>query len=414
MRKVIASIDMGSNSLKLVVGEFIRNKLNILAVSDCTSEGIQKGFITDSELVIESLKTVFEKAEAMVGLPIRKVVASIPSQNANFELSEGKTTIVSEDKRIRCTDIIRAMQAASYNKIGEEEELASIIPTTFKLNEEEIVANPLDYEAETLSVKNILVTVPKKNVHPFIKCLEKLGVEVIDISLTSLGDYESLKNPNMEKEVGVIINIGSDTTTISIFNKGILLNTNVLELGGRNIDNDIAYVYKLTKSEAKNVKEQLCLAHNRLANPTNKMEITNKLGEIIMIDQYEASSIAESRLEEILKITKKEINLLTKKEIHYIMITGGVTEMPDFSLVLESVYGHHAKIATVTNLGARNNKYSAAVGLIKYYENKLRLRNKEFSIFDLEEQEELGGVGKKINFSDNSVLGKLFGYFFDN
>ncbi|MCI8575555.1 MAG: hypothetical protein HFI09_03705, partial [Bacilli bacterium] len=52
--------------------------------------------------------------------------------------------------------------------------------------------------------------------------------------------------------------------------------------------------------------------------------------------------------------------------------------------------------------------------LIKYYENKLRLRNKEFSIFNLEEQEELGGVDRKINFSDNSVLGKLFGYFFDN
>lgn len=88
--------------------------------------------------------------------------------------------------------------------------------------------------------------------------------------------------------------------------------------------------------------------------------------------------------------------------------------MPDFSLVLESIFGHHAKIATVTDLGARNNKYSTSVGLIKYYENKLRLRNKEFSIFNLEEQEELGGVGRKINFSDNSVLGKLFGYFFDN
>lgn len=88
--------------------------------------------------------------------------------------------------------------------------------------------------------------------------------------------------------------------------------------------------------------------------------------------------------------------------------------MPDFSLVTESVFGHHAKIATVTDLGARNNKYSVAVGLIRYYESKLRLRNKEFSIFDLEEQEELGGVGKKINFSENSVLGKLFGYFFDN
>ncbi len=414
MRKVIASIDMGSNSLKLVVGEFFRNKLNILAVSECVSEGIKNGFVTDPDLVIDSLKNVLEKSEAMVGLPIKKVIASVPSQNASFLISEGSTTITSPDQIIRSVDIIRAMQAASYNQISMDEELASIIPINFKINEEEIVPNPLNLNAESLKVKTVLVTVPKRNVHPLIDCIEKLGVEVIDISLTSLGDYACLKNDTMKNDVGVILNIGSETTTISVFNKGVLLNTSVIEVGGKNIDNDISYVYKLTKNEAKNVKEHLCLAHNRLANPSNKMELTNKLGENIILDQYEVSSIAQSRLEEILKIAKKEINLLTKKEIHYIMITGGVTEMPDFSLVTESVFGHHAKIATVTDLGARNNKYSVAVGLIRYYESKLRLRNKEFSIFDLEEQEELGGVGKKINFSENSVLGKLFGYFFDN
>lgn len=88
--------------------------------------------------------------------------------------------------------------------------------------------------------------------------------------------------------------------------------------------------------------------------------------------------------------------------------------MTDFSLILEEVFGHSAKIASLSYLGARNNKYSAAVGFIKYYENKMRLRNKEFSIYTLEEQEELSGLGRKINFSDNSILGKLFGYFFDN
>ena len=36
------------------------------------------------------------------------------------------------------------------------------------------------------------------------------------------------------------------------------------------------------------------------------------------------------------------------------------------------------------------------------------------SIFSIEEQEELGTFEKYINVSENSVLGKLFGYFFDN
>ena len=43
MRKVISSIDIGSSSIKIVVGEIVKNKLNILAVSDTPSKGIKKG-----------------------------------------------------------------------------------------------------------------------------------------------------------------------------------------------------------------------------------------------------------------------------------------------------------------------------------------------------------------------------------
>ncbi|MCI8394354.1 MAG: cell division protein FtsA [Bacilli bacterium] len=414
MRKIIASIDMGSNSLKLVVGEFLRNKLNILAVAEESSIGIQFGKVINKEEVVVALKKVFAKAEDMIGLPIKKVVASIPSQNATLEISEGKTTITNEDRCVKSIDIVRAMQAASYNKIKQDDELACIIPIGFKIDEERVLLNPINENAEKLEVKTLLITVPKKNVHSLIDCIEKIGVEVIDIAPTSLGDYACFQNSSLKNDIGAIINIGQDTTTVSVFNKGIILNTAVIELGGRNLDNDIAYVYKLTLSDARHVKEKLGLAHNRLANPENKMEVTNKQGEIIKVDQYEVSSIINSRLEEILKLVKKQINLLTKKEIHYIMITGGVTEMSDFALLIEEIFGHHAKIASVAELGARDNKYSASVGLMKYYENKLQLRKKEFSIFSLEEQEELSGYGRKVNFSEDSILGKLFGYFFDN
>ena len=58
--------------------------------------------------------------------------------------------------------------------------------------------------------------------------------------------------------------------------------------------------------------------------------------------------------------------------------------------------------------------FGGLVGAIKYYNSRLKLRNVEVSIFNLDEQEELGGIGKKVNISDNSLLGKIYGYFFDN
>ena len=42
MRKIIASLDIGSNKIKLIVGEFIKNSLNILCVSEASTHGIMK------------------------------------------------------------------------------------------------------------------------------------------------------------------------------------------------------------------------------------------------------------------------------------------------------------------------------------------------------------------------------------
>jgi len=414
MRKIIASLDIGTNTIKLIVAEIFNNKTNVLAVSETESKGIKKGLIVNKEVLTPILKDTLKKAEEVLGLRIRKVVVTVPSYDTEFIISEGSTTITNEDKMVRGIDIVRAMQASVYNKVPSGLEIAGIVPTSFRLDDDKVIKNPLGSVTNKLTVKTVVSMIPRKNVYAIINCLEKLGVEVVDISLTSTGDYYCLKNERLNNLVGAIINIGDGTTTVSIFNKGVLTNTISLEIGGQNIDNDISFIYKVTRVDAKKLKENLGLAHKRMASASSNKIVANKLGERISVNQYELSEIIMSRLEEILKLAKKQINLLTKKEIHYIIVTGGISEMPDFELTLESVFGKNAKLANVHEIGVRNNKYSACLGLIKYYNSKLKLRDKEFSIFNLEEQEELSGKHKKINISDNTVLGKLFGYFFDN
>ena len=414
MRRIIASLDIGSDTIKLVVGEFYRNKLNILSALDTPSRGIKKGYIVNSESEVEALKELFDKSETMLGIKIRQVIVSVPANLTECFLSEGVTTITNEDKIIESIDIVRALQSSAYNKINPGSELVTILPASYVINDMDLVKEPLNMPAQKLSVKSVIVTVPKKNVDPIISSLNKIGVEAFDIGISPLGDYYEFKNRDYESSVGAIVNMGNETTTVSIFNRGILTNCEVIDIGGANVDNDLAYVYKLTKSDARILKEKLTLCHNRLAEPSENMTLTNREGDDIKINQYDSSEIVMSRLEEILNLCKKQINLLTKKEISYIIFTGGVTESKDFELVLESVFGDRANLKHVPEIGVRDNKYSTCVGLIKYYNSRLKLRNKDFSIFSLEEQEEFSGLSKKVSLSENSILGKLFGYFFDN
>ncbi len=414
MRKIIASLDIGSSTIKLIVGEYIKNRLHILCVSEAPSKGIKKGLIANKEEAIPALKTVFHKAEEMLGVPVTEVVLAIPSYYTESVMSEGVTTITNEDGVITHQDLVRAMQAASYNKIPEDSDLISIIPTSYKINDDEIVKNPINMIANKLSIKAVLITSPKSMVNEFVKALSKSGVTVIDVIASPISDYYANRTKQMANEVGAVINIGEDTTTVSILNKGILTKSEIIDLGGRNIDNDIAYIYKITKKDARELKESIGLATTDMARSDEKVILTDRIGEEIVINQRNLSEIIESRLEEILNLAKKQINLLTKRDISYILVTGGTSEMGDFQFLLDKVFTKTHILGKIDYIGVRNNKYSTAVGTICYYNGRLKLKNKEYSTFNLDELEILSGTHKKVNINENSILGKLFGYFFDN
>ena len=413
MRKIIASLDIGSHTIKLVVGEIVKNRLNVLACVDTPARGIKKGFIVNPESALEALKDVFKKGEEQIGLNITKTIVSIPAYLLDCFLSEGYASVSSDEKVITGKDIVKVLQSTVYKKVPENREIVAIQPTKFLIDDNVVTESPLNMHGEKLKVKAVVATVPKKNVEPIVKCLETIGVEVIDLTVGSIGDYYEFKNSDMDESVGAIINLGASKTNVAIFNKGILTSSEIIDMGGDNIDYDIGYVYKLRRKDAMYIKESIALADKNMAQPSESVVLDDKNGEKIKINQFDASEVVISRLEEILNLAKKQINLLTKKEISYIIVTGGVSETAEFKNILDEVI-KNATIGNVNELGARNNKYSTALGLIKYYDSRMRLRNRDFSIFSIEEQEELSGVHKKVNISENSILGKIFGYFFDN
>lgn len=413
MRKIIASLDVGSSLIKLVVGELVKDKVNILACVSTPARGIKKGYIINSESATESLKDVFNKCENILGLKINKVLVTVPSLYTSCFLSSSTIPVDNEDNVIKGDTIIKAMKKCIQDKIVENRELVTVIPTSFKVNDE-LVKNPLNMISESLSMKGVVVTIPKKNIQAISICLKNIGVSIIDIVISPLGDYYEYNTKETDDKIGAVINIGDQITNVSIFNKGILTNTEIIEIGGSTIANDLAYVYKINLEDAKKLKEELALAHTRLAQPNESITFNDKHNEIVKINQYDASEIVMDRLIEIINLAKKQINLLTKKEISYIILSGGVTETQDFDILVEETLGNIGLIGKIDEIGARNNIYGTAVGMLKYYNERLKLRNIEYSIFNEEEQEELGGSGKKLNISENSLLGKLFGYFFDN
>lgn len=411
MRKIMASLDVGSDKVKLVVGEIVKKKLNILAVAESESFGVKNCIVEDANLLLEPLENVILKCEEVIGLKISQMIVSVPAVDADFQVVTGSIPITNEGNLIEGKDVIKVLQKAIKSKTQSDLEYISLIPTSFSLDDNRVVKDPKGLTSKVLSVRGVMVSTPKKNIYPILACLEKLDIDVLDITLGPIGDYFELKNKENDKGVGVLINIGDSSTTVSIFNKGVLTNTSVILLGGQNIDNDISFIYKVPIKTAKMLKENFALGHPSNAKTSETIEVLDKTSNKVVVNQQEISEVVESRLQEILNLSKKEINHLTKKEISYIILTGGVAESKDIELILENTFGEKYTVGNIREIGVRNNKYSTCLGLIKFYADSAKLKDKDYSIFSLEEQQKLSGAG--LGSEDESVIGKLFGYIFN-
>ena len=377
MKKIYTSIDIGSDTIKFVVAELYKEKLHILHSSSIKSKGIRKGLIIDSNLMVNSIKDGIKVVSNDLGFQIKKVIVNVPSYNAKFMYVTNKIEI---NEEITTEDINKVIKSSVYGKIDSDYELVTVLPLEFVINESDSVEYPVGLKANSLEIKGIMITVPKKNIFSVVSVMESAGLEVVDITLSGLSDYSEVKRDNIKNKVGAIINIGHDITNVSVFNKGKLMNTEVLQIGGHNVEKDIAYVFGINVIDARTIKEKFSFAHKRFVTLTDTYEIKNNDEKLIKIGQLEVTEVVMSRLTEILNYAKKQILLLTKKNIEYIIITGGTTEMKYFKNLVYEILGKDVIIYLMKDIGIRDNKYISAFGSIKYFIEKMTIRGKDYSM----------------------------------
>ena len=412
MKKIYTGIDLGSFSIKIVVCEVVNNKFHVLAASNTRCKGIQNGMIIDMEEASTYLMKAKKNVEGMLGITIDQAVVTVSSMDRTFDIVEGKTTIEDENHMVSSNDINNVFQDAVLGRVEDSRELITITPISFQVDDQEAVKDPKGLMGNSLSVKAVITSVPKENFRNTIHLLKNCGIEAVDVTYGAVGDYYVAKNPDFDKGISAIVNIGYSKTEVSIFNKGIMIKNEIINSGSKLIDKDLAYVYNLKRSQARALKESFAVSNTRYSDVNDTIELTNKAGEDIILNQLEVSEVVEARLVDLLRLAKKQINLLTNREISYIIITGGISELAGFEYVVENIFDRRCSTLDISTMGIRSNMYSSSYGIIKYFHNKLDLRGLSYSMVSEKEAVNLISTKGKIsnNFHDN-IISKVFGYF---
>ena len=376
---IYAGMDIGSDTIKIVVGKVTDNSFNVLGSVNTRSVGVKKGLIVDKDLVIKSVNLALDELTKQLGFRVDKVIVNVPFYDVSVKLYNG--TCYPEGE-ITGTDVVTCFKS-SVSTIDTYLEVVTVFPIDFLVDDEKNTFNPIGMEGHKLESRMLIATVPKTIVYSYLEVLEKCNVEVIDLSFGPINDFYNLKDNNdFKNNCGCVVDIGKDKTEIAVFNKGLMVDGKTLPIGSKLLDHDISYIYHLDKGTSRELKENFAYVSSQYADSNETVEYDTVDGEKIIINQYEISQIVEARLEEILKNVKKSLNTLTNRQISYIIITGGVSNLSGFDYLINDVFKDIAYSVNMNNIGVRNNIYSSAVGMLKYYFDKLKTRGIDYTMFE--------------------------------
>ena len=391
MNDFYTGIDLGTDSIKIIVCEKLDDKYNVLAKTSYPSKGIERGFITDIKSATNSIKGAIAEVNEILGSKINKVIACIPPEDCKFDIVSGKVEI--EDySYISGKDISNVLLSALKDHDFGDYELVTSMPISFTIDGEENVKDPKGLKGSTLETRVVVCSTPKESLYRILSVLKLSGLEVVDICYSSFGDYYALRSKKDDSLVGAVINIGENSTNVSVFNRGIQIKNGVVALGSKSVDKDLTYVFKSKLSFSREIKEKFAVALSSYADSNDKWDLEIDRDNKKEVNQLGVSKVVEARVREILKLAKNEIKNLTNREIRYIIITGGLTELAGFQYLVEQEFGFVAKVGNITTIGIRNNKYSSCFGIIKYFNDKLNLRDKHYNMFTSDEIDEIRSV----------------------
>lgn len=372
MKDIYAVLDIGSATVKFLVGEVVSANINVLFAKKIISHGIKRGKIESMPTVVSEIKQLIDEASRALGASISKVALCIPSFHAHIYQSDGITKVNSPSDQITSEDIVRALKLSKRFEHDQDEEIISVIPTMFHLDTKVVYELPLGEKSASLKAEALVITTRKKLLYSYITAVEKAGVEVLDITINAYACAKEAFDAVYLQEGAILIDIGYRSSTVAFFEGGYLKYIAQAPVGGYDLTKKIATTWQIPmdKAEIYKVKYGTCdrnigdedIIHTTLDKETETHYTQKDLADVLC-----------NGVREILEVIKTKIEVINDGRSYETVIVGGGGELPDMDEVASEILDSAVRTYRPDTIGARDMSYVSCLGMIYFLNDRSKI-----------------------------------------
>ena len=336
-KEFIVAIELGSSKVTGIAGQKnLDGSIQILAVvKEESSAFIRKGVVYNIDKTAQCLTGIIKKLETQLKTEIRQVYVGIGGQSIR-----SVRNVIGKDlpnESIVTQEMVIELMDANRNMTYPDQEILDAAVQEYKVGSQ-FQIDPVGIQATRLEGNFLNILERKAFYKNLNKCFETADINIAEMYLAPLALADSVLTEAEKRSGCALVDLGADTTTVSVYSKNILRHLAVIPLGSNNITKDIATL-QMEESDAERMKLKYAAAY------TDNNDIDNDLKYSIdperQIESRKFIEIVEGRLEEIIENVWYQIpSEYYDKLLGGIILTGGGSNLKN----IEKAFNNHTHV----------------------------------------------------------------------
>jgi len=311
----IVALEIGSSKIVGAVAE--KSSAGYLTVSHLVEQRhsniVRYGIVQNVENIKTSVTHLLKQLENQLDGRITQAYVGVSGKSLHSVMSEVNRSVESTAP-ITQELIDRIISDATRNPLRSYETI-DVVPCTYYVDKVE-ASNPVGQFGSSIKIKvNQIVAKPTLKLN-LERVMASCVPNVKGYIVTPLAVGEQILTDS-DRQLGcMLVDMGAETTSVSIYKNGALMYLVTLPLGGRNLTLDVKNGLNVLEDTAEQVKKNI-------NNPLDPANVSNV--EIENVKAQDAANYISARMDEIIANIKQQIENagLQSGAIQSIVLIGG-------------------------------------------------------------------------------------------
>ena len=353
-------IDIGNSKISSIVCDIKTDgSKKILSFISNSNTYVNKSMVTNLVSLKDEIHKTISEAAKESQTDIKSVNLNLPAIESSSIFSESEINV--SGKMISDLHLKKAVNQSDILETVENYDIIQKFISSYELDNKFFSNSPIGTFGDNLKLNFYKFAVKKNYTNTLSSLFKNLNIHIENYVPTPLSSSLATLNSDDKLLGAICIDLGASSTSIALFENEKLIFMDAINVGGKNITNDIARGVSTNIESAERLKT---LYGSVISSPSDEYELieipmSNEPSKFKQINRSTINSIIKPRAEETLELIwqkLKEYNF-HRKQIKNLILTGGGAILEGIAEYAQVIFDSNVRIGMPLSIKGLDKKF---------------------------------------------------------